>query len=264
MSELPHAKKSLGQHWLADPAMLQAIAGAVYIGSDDTVLEIGPGPGTLTAVLAKQAKQVIAVEVDETLAAQLQERTVAPNVKVIRQDILKFDLTTLPAGYKVVANIPYYLTGHLIRLLSESHNPPAMAVLLVQKEVAQRIAARPGAMSLISVVGQFYWEVSTGIIVPAHLFSPPPKVDSQVLILKRHHASMFDGVRVKDFFRLVSAGFSNRRKTLLNSLSAGLHEDKETVKKLLESADLSPSARPQELSVEDWYELYKKVRASKD
>jgi 16S rRNA (adenine1518-N6/adenine1519-N6)-dimethyltransferase len=258
MQDAPHAKKSLGQHWLTDPSTLHAISGAIYISPSDTVLEVGPGFGTLTHVLAGQAKRVIAVEFDESLAAKLKD-AIPPNVQVINQDILKFDLTSLPPDYKVVANIPYYLTSNLIRNLSESTNPPSGAVLLIQKEVAERVAARPGAMSLLSVAAQFYWETSTGIVVPARMFTPPPKVDSQVLILKRHAVPLYPDVRSRDFFRLVSAGFNNRRKTLLNSLSGGLQKDKATTKAMLERAGISPSARPQELSLDEWYALYKQV-----
>lgn len=258
MQNTPHAKKSLGQHWLTDPSTLHAISGAIYISPNDTVLEVGPGFGTLTQVLAKQAKRVIAVEFDEDLAIKLKD-TVPANVEVKNQDILKFDLTSLPPDYKVVANIPYYLTSNLIRNLSESLNPPSAAVLLIQKEVAERVAARPGAMSLLSVAAQFYWETSTGIVVPAKMFTPPPKVDSQVLILKRHATPLYPDVRVRDFFRLVSAGYNNRRKTLLNSLSGGLHKDKPTTKAMLERAHVAPNSRPQELSLEEWYAIYKQV-----
>ena len=156
---------------------------SVGLGSEDVVLEIGPGVGTLTELLVQRAKQVIAVEFDEKLASDLPKIRPETNLKVVQQDILSFNLTTLPADYKVVANIPYYLTSNLIRVLSESSNPPSKVALLVQKEVARRVVARPGAMSLLSVTAQYYWEASTGMVVPAKLFTPPPKVDSQILIL---------------------------------------------------------------------------------
>lgn len=252
----PIPKKALGQHWLHDSAALEAIAAAAEISSYDVVLEIGPGLGTLTAVLIKQAEQVIAVEFDHQLAAALPKRVLAQNLQVIEHDILSFDLTTVPPDYKVVANIPYYLTSNLIRVLSESPNPPQTAVLLVQKEVAQRVAAQPGAMSLLSVTAQFYWEVSLDQEVPAELFTPPPKVDSQILILHYRQQLLFDDVEPKHFFRLVKAGFAQRRKTLLNSLSSGLHLDKATVKTICESVDIEPSRRAQTLSLEEWHRLY--------
>lgn len=238
---------------------LSAMCDAVTVQDGDTVLEIGPGLGTLTELLVERADKVIAVEFDEKLAAELPKRVPESNLKVIQQDILSFDLTILPANYKLVANIPYYLTSNLIRVLSESSNPPESAAILIQKEVAQRVAAKPGDMSLLSVTAQYYWETSLGIVMPARLFTPPPKVDSQILILNRREVPLFPGVNPKEFFRLVKAGFSNRRKTLHNSLSGGLQLDKPQVLKLLTAADVKPTARPQELSLEQWYALYKSI-----
>lgn len=258
--DLPLTKKSLGQHWLTDAAALQAIVDAGDVGSKDTILEIGPGVGTLTELLVKQAGEVVAVEFDATLAAALSDQLAAANLTVVHEDILKFDLTSLSPGYKVVANIPYYLTSNLIRTLSESSHPPALAVLLVQKEVAERVAAAPGAMSLLSVSAQFYWEVGLGQEVPARLFTPPPKVDSQVLILKRRTQPLFE-VDERNFFRLVKAGFSNRRKTLLNSLSGGLRLPKAQVVAVLEAAAINPQSRPQELSLRQWHALYEQVNS---
>ena len=229
---------------------------SVGLGSEDVVLEIGPGVGTLTELLVQRAKQVIAVEFDEKLASDLPKIRPETNLKVVQQDILSFNLTTLPADYKVVANIPYYLTSNLIRVLSESSNPPSKVALLVQKEVARRVVARPGAMSLLSVKAQYYWEASTGMVVPAKLFTPPPKVDSQILILERRSSARFSDIDEKQLFRLVKAGFSNRRKTLLNSLSSGLQIDKQAVSEMLARAGLRPTMRPQELSLEQWYELH--------
>lgn len=259
MIELYVAKKSLGQHWLSDKSTLESICEAGDIHSDDTVLEIGPGTGTLTALLVKRAQKVIAVEFDKTLAVRLPERVKADNLTVVEQDILTFDLTTLPPNYKVIANIPYYLTSNLIRTLSESSNPASKVVILIQKEVAERVASKPGQMSLLSVSAQFYWDVSLGITVPARMFSPPPKVDSQVLILERPSKPKFNGIDQKQFFKIVKAGYSSRRKTLLNSLSAGLRMDKPQTEKLIEEAGLSPTTRPQQLSMDDWHKLYKEL-----
>jgi 16S rRNA (adenine1518-N6/adenine1519-N6)-dimethyltransferase len=259
MSNLPFAKKSLGQHWLTDAASLQAMCDAAEVSGTDTVLEIGPGLGTLTEVLVLQAQHIVAVEFDEKLARELPSRVSAENLSVIQHDILRFDLTKLPTGYKVVANIPYYLTSNLIRVLSESANPPSIAVLLVQKEVAERVAAKPGDMSLLSVTAQFYWEVSLGMHVRAKLFTPPPKVDSQILILHRRTEPLFPGVDTKAYFRVVKAGFAQRRKTLLNSLSAGLHLDRNETEQLLKSVGISPTARAQTLSLVDWNKLYESL-----
>jgi 16S rRNA (adenine1518-N6/adenine1519-N6)-dimethyltransferase len=229
---------------------------AAAVQANDTVLEIGPGLGSLTELLAKQAKQVIAVEFDKKLAADLSHRVKADNLQIISQDILSFDFTSLPANYKIVANIPYYLTSHLIRVISETPNPPTEAALLVQKEVAERITAKPGDMSLLSVTAQFYWQVSLGRKVPAGLFTPPPKVDSQILIMKHRDTPLFPDVDTKGFFRLVKAGFAQRRKTLLNSLSSGLHLSREETEKLLQAAGIDPTRRAQTLSLNDWHQLY--------
>jgi 16S rRNA (adenine1518-N6/adenine1519-N6)-dimethyltransferase len=256
MSDQPLTKKSLGQHWLHDPASLEAMCEAADIQPTDSILEIGPGLGTLTRLLAKKADKIIAVELDKILAANLAARVSAPNLEVICEDILAFDFTSLPAGYKVVANIPYYLTSNLLRTLSETKNPPRSATLLTQKEVAERVAAPPGDMSLLSVSVQFYWDVSLGRIVPAELFTPPPKVDSQILILKRHDQDLFPDVKPKEFFRMVKAGFAQRRKTLLNTLSGGLQLDRAQVTLLCESVDIDPKRRAQSLSLEEWHNLY--------
>src|SRR4051812_14566615 len=159
------ADKSLGQHWLKDEATLEAICEAADVSRSDTVLEVGPGLGDLTRQLAKRAGEVIAVEVDKYLAVNLSGRVKADNLEVIQADILKFDLTSLPASYKVAANIPYYLTSNLIRVLSESANPPVTMALLVQKEVAERLAAAPGQMSLLSVSTQLYYMPKLGLTV---------------------------------------------------------------------------------------------------
>jgi 16S rRNA (adenine1518-N6/adenine1519-N6)-dimethyltransferase len=214
----------------------------------------------LTELLVRRARKVVAVEFDERLARELPARVAAGNLEVTQSDILNFDLRGLRGGYKVVANIPYYLTSNLIRVLSESANPPAQAALLVQKEVAERVAARPGDMSLLSVSAQFYWEISLGREVPAELFTPPPKVDSRILIMKYRSSPLFPDVEPKQFFRIVKAGYAARRKTLLNSLSAGLQLDKPTTQHLLEQAGIQPNWRAQNLSLEDWHRLYESWR----
>jgi 16S rRNA (adenine1518-N6/adenine1519-N6)-dimethyltransferase len=259
--ELTHAaKKDLGQHWLADEASLQAICNAAKLSADDIVLEIGPGLGTLTQLLVQVARQVIAVEFDLQLAAKLPKLVTADNLQVQAADILKFDLTHLPKGYKVVANIPYYLTSNLLRVLCESANPPQTMALLVQKEVAERVAAAPGAMSLLSVSVQYYCHASLDRVIPAVLFTPPPKVDSQILTLEYRQRPLFKDVNTKKYFQIVKAGFSQRRKKLRSSLSAGLHMGKSELEDLLQKASISPDKRPQDLSLEDWYAIYQQLK----
>ena len=247
-------RKSLGQHWLKDAAVLAAICEVADLDTDDTVLEIGPGLGHLTRQLLMRAGKVIAVELDKDLAHRLAAEL--PDLEIIQQDILRFDLGSLPAGYKVVANIPYYLTSNLIRVLSESTNPPVLMVLLVQKEVAERLAAAPGQMSLLSVSAQLYYEPELGLIVPAGTFEPPPKVDSRLISLSRRQPPLFDGLDTKLFFRIVKAGFSGRRKKLRGSLAAGLGIEKNQADELLGKAGISSHLRAQNLSLADWHRLY--------
>ncbi len=257
----PTPKKSLGQHWLHDLYALRDMADAAHIGPEDTVLEIGPGLGTLTAELAGLAKHVIAVEFDTELAAGLAARVPAHNIEIIHQDILKFDLTKLPRDYKVAANLPYYITSKIVRMLLESPNPPIESALLVQKEVAERMAADPGDMSVLAVSVQFYALPKLGPVVPNELFTPPPKVDSQVIGLKRRSKPLFPDVDVHDYFRVVRAGFGEKRKTLRNSLSGGLLLEKIEVETILEHAKVSPKARAEQLGLEDWYRLAKAYKS---
>jgi len=248
--------KDLGQHWLNDQYSLDAIVEYADIRNGDVVLEVGPGMGSLTEKLVKKASRVLAVEFDHTLLKGLQSKfNDISNLELINQDIRKFDLSSLPPSYKVVANIPYYLTSYLIRLFSESPNPPKLAVLLVQQEVAQRIAAQPGQLSILGVVAQVYWDIKLGLIVPAELFFPPPKVNSQIVILKRRDDPLLPIGFEKEFFQTVKIGFSQKRKTLINSLSGGFHFNKEIAKKIISDAGLASNIRPQELSLEEWNHL---------
>jgi len=259
MEDSPVTNKSLGQHWLNDAAALNSIADAAELNQNDLVLEIGPGPGALTKVLINKVEQVVAVEFDSQLATRLPQNINSASLSVVNQDILKFDFGSLRPDYKIVANIPYYLTSNLIRVISETPNQPLMAILLIQKEVAERVAAAPGKTSPLSITAQYFWEVSLGEVVPAGLFTPPPKVDSQVLIMRRRSKPLFDDVIPKDFFRLVKAGFSQRRKTLLNTLSSGLNIDKPAIKIMCESVGIDPGRRAQTLSLEEWHNLYLSV-----
>ena len=253
-------KKSLGQHWLNDQLSLQSMVLAANLNQSDDVLEIGPGLGALTKLLVQQALSVTAVEFDTILANNLSRHVPALNLRVVESDILRFDLTTMVPDYKVVANIPYYLTAKLVRVLSESPNQPSAAVLLVQKEVAERLAATPGSLSILGVTAQYYWEISLGQIVKAHLFTPPPKVDSQIVIMTRRSRPLFDDIDSRVFFRVVKAGFGAKRKTLLNSISAGLRLDKSQTTMLLQAAAIDPGLRAQNLSIDAWYSLYSQFK----
>ena len=256
MAEYVKTKKELGQHWLHDEASLIAMCDAAGVAAGDTVLEVGPGLGTLTKKLLERGASVISVEFDHDLAVALPDRVPDESLTVVEQDILSFDLTSLPAGYKVVANIPYYLTSKLLRVLCESANPFSSGALLIQKEVAERVAAEPGDMSLLSVSVQYYCEVLLGPLVPAALFTPPPKVDSQILGLVYRTAPLFPGTDEKAFFQVVKAGFSARRKKLRSSLSGGLRISKPEAEALLSKAGVDPNLRPQQLSLQQWHDLY--------
>ena len=256
MTQPPTPKKSLGQHWLNDKKTLDNICSIARLSKDDVALEIGPGLGSLTELLLKQAGSVVAVELDNMLSARLKATFNTDKLTIINESILTFDLTSLPTKYKVVANIPYYLTSNLLRVLSESSNPPELIVLLIQKEVAERVAAAPGDMSLLSVTTQFYWEVKLGDIVPAIMFTPPPKVDSQIILLERRKKVLFPGVEIDLFFRIVKFGYSSRRKTILNSLASGLRIDKQATKEVLNEAKVDTNARPQTLSLDEWHDIY--------
>ncbi len=253
-------KKSLGQHWLHDEASLKAMLTAGEVSSEDVVLEVGPGLGTLTKKLCETAKRVIAVELDDILAANLASKVSAKNLEVVHESILDFDTSTLPKGYKIIANIPYYLTSNLIRIMLESPNPPSVMVLLIQKEVAERVVAGPGSMGILSVATQFYAEAMLKEEVPAKLFTPPPKVDSQILQLKLREKPLFEDVDSVEFFKIVRAGFSEKRKKLRSSLSGGLQISKTQADGLLREAKISSDARAQELTLQQWHDLYKSLK----
>jgi 16S rRNA (adenine1518-N6/adenine1519-N6)-dimethyltransferase len=251
--------KSLGQHWLRDRNVLMHIADCADLNKNDTVLEIGPGLGTLTSELLRQAGKVIAVEYDAELARKLPGQFPGKNLEVINADILGFNLNNLPAGYKVVANVPYYITSKIVQMLMTAENKPSTTVLLVQKEVAERLAAKPGQMSILAVSAKVFADVSLGDIVPASLFTPPPKVDSQVVILQTRRESFFDGVNEANFFRVVKAGFSAKRKKLRSSLSGGLKITKSEAENILEKANINPDMRAEALDLDNWVKLTKIV-----
>jgi 16S rRNA (adenine1518-N6/adenine1519-N6)-dimethyltransferase len=247
--------KALGQHWLQDRRILSEIADAADIREDDTVLEIGPGLGTLTSELLRRAKNVIAVEFDPELARKLPGQFPGTNLEIIHQDILNYDLSGLPEGYVVVANVPYYITSKIVQMLMTANNKPRIAVLLVQKEVAERIAAKPGNMSILAVSAQVYADASLDIEVPREFFTPPPKVDSQVVVLTTRPEPKVTQADERQFFRLVKAGFSAKRKKLRSSLAGGLGISKPEAEALLHACNISPDVRAEDLSIDEWLRL---------
>ena len=248
--------KSLGQHWLRDRETLIRIADEAGLKDGDTVLEIGPGQGTLTSVLLKKAERVVAVEFDTDLARKLPGQFPGKNLEVVNQDILTFDLTTLPKGYKVVANVPYYITGKIVNTLLTSRNKPSVVVLLVQKEVAERLAAEAGRLSILGISAQVFSKVSLGDIVSAEKFTPPPKVDSMVVRMEVYERNLVEDLDEREFFRMVKVGFSAPRKKLIRNLEAGLGVDREKMRKVFGKNGLDDNIRPQEMSIDDWRKLY--------
>ncbi len=245
--------KGLGQHFLVDKPSLEAIMDAAAVTKTDTVLEIGPGLGVMTRPLTRQAGRVVAVETDRVLA-DLLRRDAPDNLAVVEQDILDYDLAALPAGYKAIANIPYYLTSKIFRLLIESPNPPSVMSVLIQKEVAERITARPGALSILALSVQYYGHPEIVRVVERHKFWPSPAVDSAVLrVVLTGPAFPADPHKL---FRLIKAGFGEKRKQLKNALAGGLNLSSDYAAKLIATAKLTPTARAQELTLQQWQGLY--------
>ena len=252
------ADKSLGQNFLQDTYALEKIVAISGILPTDTVLEIGPGLGALTRHLAAAAGQVIAVELDERLFPPLKEVISGwTNITLIQGDILKLtpaDIVPV-TDYLVVANIPYYITSALLRHLLETNPRPRRVVLTIQKEVAERICAKPGDMSLLALSVQVYGQPAIAAMIPAEAFHPAPKVDSAIVRIDLTPAPFIPASLLDTFFSLARAGFSQKRKTLRNSLSAGMRKTPAEMETLLRSAGIDPKRRAETLSLEEWREL---------
>lgn len=249
------ADKKLGQNFLQDPFALESIAAAAEIQPTDTVLEVGPGLGSLTRYLAVAARQVIAVELDADLIPPLRAVTKPyDNVHIVHGDILDISPKGLIHGpdYLVVANIPYYITSAIIRHLLENEPKPRRIVLTIQKEVADRICAEPGDMSLLALSVQVYGKPHIAKRISASAFFPAPKVDSAVLCVDIYPSPKIQLGLLDTFFKLIKAGFSQKRKTLRNSLSSGLHITPKTAEDLLINAGIDPMRRAETLSIEEW------------
>ena len=251
-------RKGLGQNFLQDDHALQTIVASADITPFDDILEIGPGLGNLTRYLALAAHNVTSVELDKALFPVL-ESVVAPyqNVRLVQGDILRLDPAGLmkSSGYLVVANIPYYITSAVLRHLLESDRQPRRLVLTVQQEVAERICAKPGKMSLLSLSVQIYGTPYILAHIPAEAFYPSPKVDSAVLRVEILPEPVIPAPFLNTFFTLIKAGFSQRRKTLRNSLSGGLGIAPAAAEKMLATAGIDPMRRAETLSLEEWHKL---------
>lgn len=302
------AKKSLGQNFLRDESVVARIGEAISAREGEVILEVGPGEGVLTEVLARSGARVVAVELDDRLISVLREKfREFPNVEIVHGNILRTDvlelLTTndqqhttresrdlsLQAGasippsrdmppsprrtgekeivssvkrqvsnalpYRVVGNLPYYITSAIVRMFLELKNPPREMFFMVQKEVADRICAKPGEMSILGVSVQYYAKPELLFVVPKEAFDPVPKVESAFVKIVNSKYQKENIEEERKFFRIVKIGFSARRKTLANNLANGFHRDRREIEVTLESLGYKKSVRAQELSVEEWERL---------
>lgn len=254
----PH--KGLGQNFLIDEIALQRVVEAADLKPEDAVLEIGPGLGSLTRLLADRCRRVVAVELDGALLPVLREVLAPhPNVQLVQGDILRLDPYELmqeearpAAGYRVVANIPYYITSAVIRHLLETRRPPELLTLTVQREVAERICAQPGEMSLLALSVQVYGQPRVAGRIPAGAFYPPPEVDSAVIRVDLYDQPRIPVEQLPGFFQLAKAGFSQKRKTLRNALAGGMGWKAAQAEALLRQAGIDPQRRAETLSLDEW------------
>lgn len=257
------ARKSLGQNFLVDETVRDRIIEAAGISSDDTVLEVGPGLGVLTKKLAELAHSVIAVELDENLVTRLKNKLAGfTNLRIIHGDILSADLKTLVEGqipYKVVANIPYYITSPILRYFTQGELRPDLMIIMMQEEVALDVTSLPGHMTFMSVSMQLFSRPELVFKVKSDCFFPRPKVDSAVVrfnMLKKPAIPVTD---IEGFLQFVHAGFAAPRKQMRNSLAIGLKAEIECSRALLEKAGIDPQRRPGTLALDEWFGLFRTV-----
>jgi len=269
------ARKRLGQHFLVEEDVLDSILSAAELSPQDVVIEVGPGLGMLTSKLAERAAKVVAVELDLGLVGVLRKRLrLFRNVRIVQGDILRLapgrlledDLETLASGqgYKVVANLPYYITSPVLRHFLEASWKPSLMVVMVQKEVGEAIAASCGKMTLLSVRTQFYSGPTIIAHVPRRSFYPAPKVDSIVLRLDVYSKLPIEISDTDGFFDIVASGFSSSRKQLRNSLAQGLGIASDQVALLLEKVGIEAKRRAESLSLEEWRKVWELFGASRD
>ncbi|MDP3725485.1 MAG: 16S rRNA (adenine(1518)-N(6)/adenine(1519)-N(6))-dimethyltransferase RsmA [Nanoarchaeota archaeon] len=255
------AHKKLGQHFLRNPDILRRVADALSLQSDDTVIEIGPGRGALTRVLVESCKlkvndlRIVAIEKDEKLAEELRLRIKDQGLEIITGDALEVlpslihDSSFLIPRYKLVGNIPFYITGKLFRIIGELEHKPETTVLMIQKEVAERVSAKPPKMNLLAASVQIWADAEMLFEVSCKEFYPRPKVDSAVIRLKVVSCKLTEQQR-DGYYKLIKILFKQPRKTILNNLSDGLHRPKEELLPMLRALGLDARSRPQILSVE--------------
>lgn len=247
-------KKALGQHWLRDREVLMDIAN-LAAGGADTVVEIGPGLGTLTSALFRFFDEVVAIEYDAELARKLPGSFPGKKLVVMNQDVLSVDTRGLPERYVLAGNIPYYITSPIIQKFLMGERKPVKMVLLVQKEVAERLAAVKGDYSILGLSAQIYARVSLGLVVGREMFTPPPKVDSRVVVLEPYAVPLAG----ESTMALIKLGFRAPRKKLVSNLTGGLQIAKEEVMEMLVGLGVPENARPADLEIGDWVALEKKL-----
>lgn len=262
-----YPRKRLGQNFLTDPVALERILDAADLSPDDTVIEVGAGLGTLTRPLAEQAGLILAIELDDRLVEILRKQLAdLSNVQIIHGDILKMSgLGLSNLGYKVVANLPYYITSMVLRRFLSREPRPELMVITVQREVAERIVAKPGGMSLLAVSIQFYSQPQIVARIPAGAFYPQPKVGSAVLRIdvgQQPTVPLSEGTDESIFFRVARAGFKQKRKMLRNSLSAGLALSPTRVEEVLAQAGIDPRRRAETLALQEWADIAEAVTSS--
>ncbi|HAL46311.1 MAG: ribosomal RNA small subunit methyltransferase A [SAR202 cluster bacterium] len=264
----PAAKKSLGQNFLVDSRVARRIVSEAEVSENDTVLEIGPGRGALTTRLAETAKRLIAVELDDDLAPRLSEKyAAATNVEIVHDDAREVQVNALLGPgerYKLVANLPYNAANPIIRKFLTSKPAPSVMVVMVQREVARSMAARPGDMGLLSVMIQLYGAAKVAFSVPPRAFKPAPKVTSAVVRIDVYDSPALSLDSHERFIKFAAAGFRAPRKQLRNSLKTGLGAPADAVDTLLESAGIDPKRRPATLSIDEWGALYDLWRQNPD
>jgi 16S rRNA (adenine1518-N6/adenine1519-N6)-dimethyltransferase len=261
-----YPRKRLGQNFLTDPVALERIVAAADLAPSDLVVEVGAGVGTLTGPLAERAARVLALELDDQLVDILRERfSASPNIEIVQGDVLRVSLSDLvDRSYKVVGNLPYYITSAVLRRFLSGTPRPQLMVVTVQREVAERAVAEPGKMSLLAVSVQFYGHPRIVARIPAGAFYPVPKVDSAVMridIGEHPVVRLGEGIEEAELFRVVRAGFSQKRKKLRNSLSAGLRLAPAEAEQALEEAGVDPGRRAETLSLQEWARVTQSVHA---
>lgn len=268
MKEKFHYKKEMGQHFIFDPEVIETLADASKVTREDGVLEIGPGRGTLTAALARRARKVTTVELDRTLLYDLEiSMAMYPNVDIIEGDILRQDVPAivekLGTPCRVAANLPYNITTPLLEMLLHAHLPFETIAIMVQKEVGDRMMARPGdeGYGPFSILIDYFAVAEEAVFVPAACFTPPPKVDSSFMLLTMRKTPPISVQDEGMFFRVVRAAFTMRRKTIVNNLMGGFPLTRDAAIALLEGCAIAPNERAERLALDDFARIADALKA---